>query len=350
MDTRKFLKWWKMKHFEFWQPRIFELPYYLYLLFGATVRGLTIKSLAKANYALDHGEIGIGSKYLTQMAFDQELFLPTRSIPDNLTDDEKCQLITDFALEVGFPLILKSDIGSVGKGVVKLASIGETRRIVPKLVGPNLVQEYCDWKSEYGVFYVRQNGKPRITSINKKHFPTIVGDGKKTIGQLAREHPRYTAHWQTFLQYLDENQIPDEEKSLQISFIGSHTMGCKFTDDTHLLNDVIARKICSVFESQPGFNFGRLDVKAENEEAFLAGKFSVIEVNGVASLPTNMFDPDNNLWHAYEIFMRHGRYLLDIASEHRNQKMTLDSYWSIIRRVRTNARLLNASHQSLMEA
>jgi hypothetical protein len=349
MNGRIHRQWWQMKHFEFWQPRLFELPYYLYLLFGATVRGLTIKSLAKANYVLDHGEIGIGSKYLTQLAFDQELFLPTRSLPVNLTDEEKCQLIAEFALEVGYPLILKSDIGSVGKGVVKLSSIGDVRSKVPKLMGPNIVQQYCEWKSEYGVFYIRQNNKPRITGINKKHFPTIVGDGRKTVGQLAQEHPRYTAHWRTFLQYLDEDEILAQDKSLQISFIGSHTMGCKFTDDTHLLNEEIARRIYSVFESQPGFNFGRLDVKAENEEAFMAGKFAVIEVNGVASLPTNMFDPDNSLWRAYKIFLSHGRYLLDIASEHRGRKMTLDSYSSIIRRVRTNAQLLNASHQALMD-
>jgi hypothetical protein len=61
-----------MKHFEFWHPRLFEIPYYLYLLVASSVRGLSIKSLAKANYALDHGEISIGSKYKTQHAFDQQ--------------------------------------------------------------------------------------------------------------------------------------------------------------------------------------------------------------------------------------------------------------------------------------
>ena len=65
------------KHFEFWHPRVFESPYYLYLVVGAWLRGLSIKSLAKANYALDHGEIGIGSKFKTQMAFNQARFLPT---------------------------------------------------------------------------------------------------------------------------------------------------------------------------------------------------------------------------------------------------------------------------------
>jgi hypothetical protein len=338
-----------MKHFEFWAPRLFEMPYYLYLLFGGAMRGLSIKSLAKANYALDHGEIGIGSKYLTQLAFDQELFLPTRPIPVTLSDDEKCTLIANFVFEVGYPVILKSDIGSVGKGVVKLSSVEDVLSKVPQIEGPNIVQKYCEWTNEYGVFYVRQNGRSRITGINKKHFPTVIGDGCKTIGQLAREHPRYTGHWKTFLQYLDEDRVLSQDEQLQISFIGSHTMGCKFTNDTHLLTDEISQRISSVFESQPGFNFGRLDVKTESEAAFLRGEFVVIEVNGVASLPTNMFDPANSLWAAYKIFLQHGELLLDIASEHRQQQMKLESYISIVRQVRENSRLLNLSHQALMK-
>ena len=114
-----------MKHFEFWHPRLFELPYYLYLLGGCALRLLPIKSLAKANYALDHGEIGIGSKVQTQFAFDQTHFLPTEALPDTLNPGAKEALVLQFGEKHGYPLILKSDIGSVGKGVVKLLASNE---------------------------------------------------------------------------------------------------------------------------------------------------------------------------------------------------------------------------------
>jgi hypothetical protein len=84
------------KHFEFWHPRVFETPYYLYLFAGAWVRRLSIKSLAKANYALDHGEIGIGSKFKTQMAFNQAGFLPTELIPANASLAAKLAQVTRF--------------------------------------------------------------------------------------------------------------------------------------------------------------------------------------------------------------------------------------------------------------
>ncbi len=337
-----------IKHFEFWHPRVFELPYYLYLLVAATLRGLSIKSLAKANYALDHGEIGIGSKYETQMAFDQAMFLPTDILDSELSMVQKRERVTSFADKHGYPIILKSDIGSVGKGVVKISEPQQVSSRLSQIEGSYLVQKFTPWNVEYGVFYVRHGGRAAISGINRKHFPTVIGDGEKDILTLAEAHPRYTDHWQTFLQYLDKTQIPASGESVQLSFIGSHTMGCKFTDDSEILTASLEASVFSIFKQQPGFNFGRLDVKAKDEQAFLAGNFVVIEVNGVASLPTNMFDPDNSLLRAYQIFLRHGRHLVDAASEHRSQPMPLDSYRSIIKRVRDSARLLNRSHQRLM--
>lgn len=337
-----------MKHFEFWHPRLFELPYYLYLLVGCACRLLPVKSLAKANYALDHGEIGIGSKVHTQFAFEQSRFLPTAPVAETLTEHAKTQLVEAFGGQHGYPLILKSDIGSVGKGVVKVRARREIASRVAALRGPYLVQQYTHHNVEFGVFYTRQQGVGRITGINRKHFPTVTGDGRRTLGELAAAHERATDHWQTFLQYLNTERVPRACEVVQLSFIGSHTMGCKFTDDSGLLTPQLSATVNEIFASQPGFNFGRLDVKAESTAAFQAGEFVVIEVNGVASLPTHMFDPENSVWEAWRIFLTHGRLLLDIAAEHRRQPMALESYWKILRRAGKNADLLNAAHRELM--
>ncbi len=338
-----------MRHHEFWNPRIFELPYYAYLVIGGLVRGLSVKSLAKANYALDHGEIGIGSKFDTQMAFEQSLFLPTARIDAGLSDAEKQRVVTDFAAEHGFPLILKSDIGSVGKGVVRLSDAADVPVRIAQLAGSYLVQKFTPFNEEYGVFYVRHGGRPLITGINRKHFPTIVGNARSTVRQLADAHPRCTPHWATFLQYLDVQRVPAAGEVVQLSFIGSHTMGCKFTDDSELKTPALAQAVFSIFQDQPGFNFGRLDLKAESQQAFQRGEFHVIEVNGVASLPTHMFDPEKTLLQAYRIFLEHGKYLLDAASEHRNQTMVLHSYKEIVSKVRRNTAILNMSHKRLMD-
>ena len=124
-------------------------------------------------------------------------------------------------------------------------------------------------------------------------------------------------------------------------------MGCKFTDDTHWLTAELEAKIVSIFEHQPNFNFGRLDIKAESKEAMLRGEFVVIEVNGVSSLPTHMFDPAYSLIQAYKIFFKHGRDLVDIAKEHRHKDMNLLPLGEILKRVKNNQNKLDQLHMDL---
>ncbi len=335
------------KH-EFWHPRLFETPYYLYLGLRAMLRGIGIRSLAKADYCLDHGEIGIGSKYETQMTFAQDRFLPMTLLPAAMDRSQREQQVIEFAAEHGFPVILKPDIGCVGKGITRVPDADTLRDKLALIDGATIVQKYTPFNFEYGVFYVRHGGEHKITGINRKHFPTVVGTGSATLGELVRSHPRHTPHWDIFLQDHDLERVPAANESVQLSFIGSHTMGCMFTDDSHLQTSALLANIADIFDDQPGFNFGRLDVKAASKEAFQDGEFVLIEVNGVASLPTHMFDPTYSLWRSYKIFLEHANHLVKAAHEHRHIDMELLPYWEIIRRVRNNQQSLNAVHSQLM--
>ena len=279
-----------MRPYEFWHPRIFEAPYYAYLLLRCLRHGLSPLSIPKANWALDHGELGLGSKYTTQMAFDQSYFLPTVLLQAEQPVEARRCTVRQFVAEHGLPLILKPDIGAVGKGVLKLDTAAALEAAIADLAVDQLLQAYTPKREEYGVFFVRRQGRNAITGINRKHFPEVTGNGRDSIATLARQHYRYTSHWGLFLKYLDTNRVPADGERVRLSFIGSHTMGCKFTEDTHLVSPALEAAVFAVADSQPGFNFGRLDVKADSEAAFQAGEFVVIEVNGIASLPTNMFD------------------------------------------------------------
>jgi hypothetical protein len=337
-----------MKKYEFWNPRLFELPYYLYLGWRCLVSGVSIRDLAKANYALDHGEIGLGSKLESQLAFDQQFFLPSELLLDKDSVERKKCFIFDFIEINGYPVVLKSNVGSVGKGIVKLSSMADVEKHTPRLLGDYILQKFTALPYECGVFYVRLNGVPRITGINRKHFPTVIGNGRDDLLTLAQDHHRYTHHWNSFLQDIDTAAVLAAGQERRLSFIGSHTLGCKFTDDSHLLTKELEQAIFKVFESQPGFNFGRVDVKCADESAFQNGKFVVIEVNGVASLPTHMFDPKFSVWKAYKIFFEHGKYLVQIARQQRDKPMQLLSYREVIRQVKANQQMLNQVHARLM--
>ena len=327
---------------------MFEIPFYIYLGVQCLINRVGIKGLAKANYALDHGEIGLGSKFDSQLAFDQRFFLPSVLIGDSLSVDQKKDQIHQFVNQHGYPVILKSNVGSVGKGIAKISTKNDVDRHAPRLLGGYILQKFTSNPFECGVFYIRQNGKPKITGINKKHFPTVVGNGREDVLALAKRHPRYSKHWRSFLQDIDTAEVLELGVEKRLSFIGSHTLGCKFTDDADLHTDELERAIFAVFETQPGFNFGRVDVKAADEEAFKRGEFVVIEVNGVASLPTHMFDPKYSVWQAYEIFFQHAKYLANIAAEQRRQPMALLSYWQVLQMVKENQAMLNVVHQALM--
>lgn len=336
-----------MKPHEFWHPRIFEAPYYFYLGLQCLLNGVGVRTLAKANYNLHHGEIGLGSKYSSQLAFNQHYFLPTTLIKSEWSVAEKKQYIGEFVAEHGYPVILKSDVGCVGKGICKLTSADDVEKKAPLLLGDYILQKFTALPDEYGVFFIRKNGVPRITGINKKHFPNVEGNGKDSILQLAKKHERYSHHWHSFLQNIDVDRIPVKGEVVRLSFIGSHTLGCKFTDDTHLITPELEKSVFTFFSDQLGYNFGRFDVKTESEEAFKRGEFVVIEVNGVASLPTHMFDPKFSVMQAYKIFFQHAKYLAEIAREYKQQPMELFSYRKIIQRTRDNQYLLNKVHDLL---
>ena len=340
---------WFLKPHEFWHPRIFETPYYLYLIWQCLKNRIGPKSIVRANYNLYHGEMGLGSKYDTQIAFNQDYFLPTELVNDNLTIADKKTQILDFVAQHGYPVILKSDVGCVGKGIAKIDNETELDEKLPALIGDYLVQKFTHCKYECGIFYIRQNGVPKITGINEKHFPTVTGNGSHSIMELAQQHERFTHHWHSFLQKLDTDRIPAEGEKVVLSFIGSHTLGCKFTNDSHKLTPELEQAIFSVFADQPGFNFGRVDVKAENQEALLRGEFIVIEVNGVASLPTHMFDPTLSVTQAYKIFFKHAKYLAEIGREQRKQPMELMSLWDVIKKTNKNQSLLNKAHSQLKD-
>ena len=347
------------KHHEFWNPRIFELPLYIYLFYLCLRHRIRPTSLAKANSALDHGEIGIGSKFHTQQQFSQELFLPTilldfgegalGEMARRERLDANLELITSFVSEHGFPVIFKPDIGMVGKGILKVDSEVELKQRMAELYGDYLLQAFTPLPAEFGVFYTRYKGRSRISGINRKHFPTVVGNGTDSIATLARQHERYTHHWDTFLQYIDQSKILPRGESKRLSFIGSHTMGCKFTDDSHLTSPALEKAIFELLDKQEGFNFGRLDVKTKDELALKNGDFTIIEINGVSSLPTHMFDPGYSLLRCYRIFLAHGRYLVKIAKENSHKTMHLLPLAQVLKRVRINQSKLDKIHDALKE-
>ena len=64
-----------------------------------------------------------------------------------------------------------------------------------------------------------------------------------------------------------------------------------------------------------GFYFGRYDVVAPSLEALRAGEpFKIIELNGVTSEATSIYDPRNGVLDAYRVLFEQWRILFRIAA------------------------------------
>ncbi|HVR29976.1 MAG TPA: hypothetical protein VMS86_10635 [Thermoanaerobaculia bacterium] len=97
--------------------------------------------------------------------------------------------------------------------------------------------------------------------------------------------------------------------------IGNHCRGAIFCDGRALETPALARRIDEIAHSLPGFHFGRFDLRAPSLEAFQAGRdLSVLEVNGVTSEATHIYEPGASLRAAYRTLFAQWRLAFEIGA------------------------------------
>ncbi len=307
-----------MKRWEYRNIHLLLAPVYLRMIGWCLRYRVTPFGLLKADYALDHGG-AFASKYEIQMVFPQQRFPPTVLLREDHSQAERMQTLRQFGSDHGYPIILKPDLGRVGMGVALVHDEAATRCFLDEVKASYIAQEFVPGPLEFGVFYVRRNGVPDLFSINSKDFPAVTGDGCDSVSQLIERDPRLSSFGKLFNQ-TNFHRIPSRGETVQLSIVGSHTLGCIFRDASALKTRPL---IEAIHESAgvSGFNYGRLDVRTVSIEALQRGEFIIIEVNGVESLATNAFDPTFSYRDGLAWFTRQYRLLVEIAAEHREAEM-----------------------------
>ena len=333
---------WIFRPFEFWPNETHVIPFHVFLFFTCLRYGLSLKSALKANYGIPHGGMAFVSKFEIQSRIGSEKFPPTILLASSDSRQQRRVRIELFGRNCGYPLIVKPDAGMTGRGLFRVGDAKAIDPVLSLIEGHDyLVQGYVPGDYEYGVFWHRRRGETTISGINEKHYPVVVGDGHSSLAALAQAHPRFTAKWESFLRDHDRNRVPEEGEKVFLSRIGSHTLGSLFTDETDLLTPELKAAVDRLFEDFPGFNYGRLDLKAMSPEAFRAGEFEVIEVNGVESQATQMFDPGYGYGKALRFLWYYAKTLARIGHEHRKESIEPISYWEIVRNTHRNIREMN---------
>jgi hypothetical protein len=161
----------------------------------------------------------------------------------------------------------------------------------------------------------------KIHSIIAKDFPAVIGDGRSTLEELIRNHPRASLKPDPFLKRFaaERTRVLAQGEHLQLVQAGNHCQGAVFLDGDQLLSDQLERTIDRLSTSINGFYVGRYDVRYTSQEGLRMGNaFKIVELNGVSAEP-NIYDPKNSLWNAYRILFRHWETVFAIAEENRRR-------------------------------
>jgi hypothetical protein len=100
--------------------------------------------------------------------------------------------------------------------------------------------------------------------------------------------------------------------------VGTHARGALFLDARRLITPAMTQAFEKISRSFAGFYFGRYDVRVPSVEDFQAGRnIRVLELNGVTSEATHVYDPHYRLLDAWRDLMHQWRIAFEISA--RNQ-------------------------------
>jgi hypothetical protein len=158
---------------------------------------------------------------------------------------------------------------------------------------------------EFGVFYYRMPDQPRgrIFSINRKILLRVEGDGHSTLEELILKDDRALCLAPMFFTH-HEPQLLDivpAGETRQLGQVGTHCLGALFLNGADLITAELLDGIEPIIRDYDGFYFGRFDLKAPSEEDLKAGRnLKVIELNGLTSEATHIYDPQNSIFYAWK--------------------------------------------------
>ncbi len=317
--------WQRATRWEFWPPWLFYSPVVAYVLWlAAKHRCLTL--FTAANPAMPAGGFVDESKSDILRALLRGGAPVARFELVSATLDPAGRLAVALAFlhreNLPFPIVVKPDVGERGRGVSVVRDRAGLAARLAEMPGDAIVQEHVPGV-EFGVFYARLPGEARgrIFSITQKRFPQVVADGSRSVERLILDDPRGVCmarfHLERLADRLDE--VPPRGEAIPLAEIGNHCKGALFLDGGEHATAALARAVDDASRGVPGFYFGRFDVRAPSVEAFRAGCFTILELNGVSSESTDIYDPRNGLFAAWRKLRAQWRLAYDIGERNRSR-------------------------------
>jgi hypothetical protein len=114
--------------------------------------------------------------------------------------------------------------------------------------------------------------------------------------------------------------VPRFGERIALVEVGTHCRGALFLDGSAVLSPALASVIDRISKRFEGFYFGRYDIRTPSFEDFRQGRnFKIVELNGVTSEATHIYQPGNSIWNAYRTLIQQWRIAFEIGAENRNR-------------------------------
>lgn len=283
--------------YEFWPWYLFFLPLIpLYILL--VLRTRRILYFTVVNPSIEMGGIFGESKIEILNA------IPTKFKPQTIFIFYENGFDDTLLDSIAFPVILKPDVGERGNGVLLCHSKQEVIEALNSAKTNHIIQEYINYELELGVLYFKMpiTGKTGITSITKKAFLKVLGDGVNNVEQLLKQKvrgsiqlPRLETKNAELLQ-----TVPEKDQVVLVEPRGNHCLGTEFINANAKINDQLVSIFDVITQDYKGFYFGRFDLKVSDWESLYNGEnIKIFEVNGVSSEPGHIYDSQYTLFKAY---------------------------------------------------
>ena len=317
----------KLVRFEFWPFWFFYFPMYFYGIYLA-LKSRSAMYFSSTNPGMKYGGVMGESKFKVLNSIPPELTPKTILLKAPISISKIYELIE--LCQFDFPFIIKPDIGERGKDV---ELIHNEEELVDYLRGKSFdlnIQEYIDEGLEFGIMYHRIPGedKGEITSIVEKGFLSVTGNGISTLSQLIEKEIRASSR----LEYLMDKFKKDAERivpfgeTVNLEPIGNHCRGTTFYNANKLINNQLNEVFDGIAKKIEGYFYGRFDLKVPSLEDLYAGRnIKIIELNGVSSEITHIYDPGYRLIAAYRDVAKHMNLIYMIAKKNHSLGVPYDS-------------------------
>jgi hypothetical protein len=328
---------------EFWPSWLYYGPIVVWIVWLG-IKHRSPMAFTAANPALEAGGM-VGEKKhqaLAPLQNNAPDLVATFTLIKSTSAVQRIQQALKFAQKNGMPLVLKPDVGQRGRGVFVARNEAQIRDYLTRFNGDVIAQRHVEGE-EFGVFVARAPGEsaPRILSIVHKTFPTVTGDGQRTLRELilgdARAKLISSLLFTRWAAELD--RVPSNDEIIKLVEIGAHCRGSLFLDAGEHATPELVTTLTRLLNAVPGYAFGRMDLRVPSVAHFRRGEeLQVLELNGVSAESAHIYHPGTPLLDGYRAMFHQWSTAFAIGAAYARQGVATTSAFSLLRQFREDLR------------